>query len=418
MWLLEGIVTGILPQMEGNKMINWTDEKRKQIINLKNQNLTWAAIAQQMSSVHDERYTTEQCRAQYRQNKHRLQYEQPQQKPDFNESIEIKKDGSHRIESLVELSNKEKKDPDSILIASGYDPAEWQIRNVKFSRWHHFNRELDEPKTLYAIKLDVEPITNGFNFDKLLESIKEVPKVDIQATNSKKQSYLSVPTVDMHFPIMTYEDYKGTQNNILNLIEKGHQEILFVMGNDLFHHNDHQNRTASGREIEQVDITQGWEDAKKFYYPLLEYALMNSEKVTVMYIKGNHSETLEWCFMQMLKERYGQIDFMDEYKERKVHMLGLNYIGCTHGDKKKMQNLPENFATEFPAEWSIATTRTVLTGHLHHEKVIDKGGIVLRQLPTAVKADKWHTDQGYTTAHRRFQAFEYDYDSERCIHYV
>src|SRR5699024_1633244 len=100
----------------------------------------------------------------------------------------------------------------------------------------------------------------------------------------------------------------------------------------------------------------------------------------------------------------------DSLKERKVHMLGSNFVGATHGDKKRLQNLAENFATEFPQQWSVAKSRTVMTGHLHHERVIEKGGIILRQLGTRVPTDRYHDENGYTTAHKRFQIHEYDND--------
>src|SRR5699024_2517097 len=148
------------------------------------------------------------------------------------------------------------------------------------------------------------------------------------------ETYLNITTSDMHFGIASYDDYKESQSKIVNHIVKGHKEILLLIGNDLLHHNDHRNRTASGREIQQVDIIQAWEDAKRFYYPVIEYALTNSKKVSVIYVKGNHSESLEWAFIQMLKERFPQVQFDDEFKERKAHMLGKNLIFTNHGDKK------------------------------------------------------------------------------------
>ncbi|WP_077325757.1 hypothetical protein [Virgibacillus siamensis] len=400
-------------------MINWTDEKRKQIINLKNQNLTWAAISEQMSAVHDERYTIEQCRSQYRNNKDRLLHDTPQQpEPQYKSTFERKSDGTEVSDTLIKISQDRLKDNDYILKAHGYDPDEWEISSHQFSMWNHFNKEMDNPKVLYASKVKVIPKKDKFSLDKLLESVKQVPEVNIQPVHTREQSYLNIPLADMHFGIATYEDYKKTQMMILDLIQKGHEEILFIIGNDLLHHNDHRNRTASGREIQQVDIIEAWNNAKMFYYPLLEYALMHSNKVTVLYTKGNHSESMEWTFVQMLKERFTQIHFDDEFKERKVHMLGLNFAGSSHGDKKKLKNLTENFATEFPYEWSIASTRTVFSGHLHHELVLDKGGVIHRQLPSGVNPDTWHSEMGYTTSHRRFQVFEYDYESERCIYYV
>src|SRR5690625_4146030 len=387
------------------------------MIELRQNKYTWKEVAERMTDEFGDEYNAEQCRARWRNNRHKIVNEvDPREK--YPTKITRNSDGSVDIDQLIEISKTQLKDDAYILEAHGYDPNKWEITSHQFSMWNHLNKKMENPKTLYASKVKVKPKENGFDFTKFLETIKEVPEYHIDPPQIDNETYLNIPLADMHFIIATYEDYKQTQAEIIHLIRKGHKEILFILGNDIFHHNDHRNRTASGREIEHGDIIQAWEDAKLFYYPLLEYALQHSEKVTVMYIKGNHSETLEWAFVQMLKERFKQIHFDDEFKERKVHMLGLNYIGATHGDKKRLQNLSENFAVEFPEEWSKAKTRTVFTGHLHHERVIDKGGLILRQLPTGIKADQWHEDMGYTTAHKRFQVHEYTYDAEKCIYYV
>lgn len=388
------------------------------MIELRQNKYTWKEIAERMTNEFGDEYNAEQCRSRWRNNRHKIVNEVD---PIAKYGVKKKRDtktGVEEVERLVAISNMEDADDKEVLQLHGYNPSKWTLISHEFSMWDHLNKKMDNPKTLYASRVKVEPRGNTLDFDLLLEKIKEVPKYHIEQPKTENKTYLNIPLSDMHFVIASYEDYKETQSKIIQLIKRGHKEILFILGNDLFHHNDHRSRTASGREIEQGDIIQGWEDAKLFYYPLFEYALQHSERVKVMYIKGNHSETLEWAFVQMLKERFEQIEFDDEFKERKVHMLGLNYIGATHGDKKRMQNLTENFAVEFPSEWSKAKTRTVYTGHLHHERVIDKGGLILRQLPSGVKSDQWHTDMGYTTAHKRFLVHEFTYDKEKCIHYV
>lgn len=341
----------------------------------------------------------------------------PVEETTYRETIKYHEDGSVTKNTLIEIANGTEMTPTFLLRAHGFKPSVWRMIDCDNSVWNQHNKE-DGTVTLYSSKIRVKPKEDGYDLEELMEAIKQVPTYTIEPPTIDNETYLNIPLADMHFTIATYDDYKQTQSDIIHLIQKGHKEILFILGNDLFHHNDHRNRTASGREIEQGDIIQAWEDAKLFYYPLLEYALNHSEKVKVMYIKGNHSESMEWAFVQMLKERFKQVQFDDEFKERKVTMLGLNYIGATHGDKKKMQSLTENFAVEFPLEWSKAKTRTVYTGHLHHERVIDKGGVILRQLPSGIKADQWHEDKGYTTAHKRFLVHEFTYDKEKCIHYV
>lgn len=392
--------------------MQWTKEKTKKVIELKNSGLTWAGIAEEMSARYDERYTVDSCRGRYRNHRHTVNEEQPA----YKETIEHK--GDNQVsDKLIALSDEELKDANSLLKAHNYDPSQWELMNSKSSMWHHSNKEYGT-KTLYASKITVKPKNGGFNFDELLDTIKDVPKYNIGAYINNKESYLSIPLSDMHFGVATIDDYKETQNKILEIIGKQHQEILFIIGNDMLHHDNLKGTTANGTRIQDVDMVKAWEDAKLFYYPLLEYALQNSNKVKVVFTKGNHSESMEYAFIQMLKERYKQIEFDDSLKDRKVHMLGLNYIGTSHGDKKKMNQISNNFAVEYPQEWSKAKTRTVFVGHYHFEKVHDRDGIVIRQLPTRAPTDDWHDDNGYTTAAKRFQVFQYDYDSERCIHYV
>ncbi|GGJ48583.1 hypothetical protein [Virgibacillus salexigens] len=397
--------------------MKWDDEKHNYLIDLVNEydgRKKWQEITKKMSDKFGDTYNREQVRGHYRIEPNKRNAEMP----DYKSSVEINQDGSQTVNDLIELSNEQMKDSNYLLKAHGYDPNEWEIVKATSSKWHHYNKEMSKPRELYASKITVRKKKQGFDFDKLLDTIKEVPQVNISPIHTEENSYLNIPLSDMHFGIATYEDYKETQNRIINIIQKGHEEILFIIGNDLYHVDNFRNATASGREIQQIDLVNAWNSAKLFYYPLLENALRYSRKVKVIFTLGNHSESMEWSFIQLLKERYKQIVFDDDFKERKAHMLGKNLIFSNHGDKKKAKNITENFAVEFPVEWSEATTRTVFVGHYHFEKVIDNGGVIVRQMPTGVTPDIWHEQQGYTTAHKRFQVHEYDYESERCIYYV
>jgi hypothetical protein len=394
----------------------WTEEEHQELVKLKHNGWTYREIAEMLSEKFERSFSFDSVRNRWRRTQ---EVEGDMDEiPPYNDKFEKKSNGTHFSDKLIELSEDEIKNEESVMKAHGYDPDKWDLINVKASVWHHFNKKMKNPKTLHASKITVSPKHEGVNFDKFIEVVKQVPKYNMDTNVQESDTYLNVTLADMHFGIAKYKNYIDTQTRIVNLIRKGHKEILFIVGNDLFHVDNFRNTTASGREIQHVDLIKAWEDAKLFYYPLLEEAIKNSDKVKVIYTKGNHSESFEWSFVQMLKERYSQVEFDDEFKERKVAMLGLNFCGTNHGDKKSINKLTENFAVEFPVEWSQAKTRTVYTGHLHHERVIDKGGLILRQLPSGVDADIWHDDMGYTTAHKRFQVHEFEYDSEKCIHYV
>lgn len=201
------------------------------------------------------------------------------------------------------------------------------------------------------------------------------------------------------------------QERLFGLLDRGYKDCLFIIGQDMLHNDDMRGRTSSGREIEKVDMEKAWEDAWLFYYPLIRQSLKNNDDTHIYYSIGNHDESMGWAFVKTLEQKFPQAIFDTKFKERKVHMLGKNFVGMNHSDKKKMKNLAENFSTEFPLEWSKATTREVFTGHEHKEEQIvtvsDSGGLVLRRMPTGNKTDAWHDAMGYTTSHKRFKVFEY-----------
>ncbi|MFC3212714.1 SANT/Myb-like DNA-binding domain-containing protein [Planomicrobium okeanokoites] len=392
--------------------MKWTDEEHNFLVELvKSRGTRWKLLAELMSERFGKEFTFNQVRSHYRMNP------DSQVLPAYNETTEILADGSHKSDKLLRMSAAELKDTEFLLTSHGYDPSKWEIVNAKSSIWNQHNKE-DGTITLYSSKITVKPALTGMDWGKLITTVESAPSVFVKPKYTPgEERYLNIPLYDMHFGISDYNHYLPTQAKVLNVLKKPYKEILFLIGSDLFHHNDHRNRTASGREIEHADMSLAWEDAAKFYEPILHEALKNSGKVTGIFIKGNHSESLEWAFTKYLQARFPQITFNTDFRERKVHMLGDIMIAATHGDKAR-KRLNENFATEFPLEWSRATTRELFIGHLHTEEVIDKGGILQRALSTRNKVDSYHDDYGYTASHKRFQLFEYSKNEIEHIHFV
>lgn len=406
-------------------MKKWSKEEEKYLRSLvETYGTKWTKLASEMTKHFHEVYSREQVRSRWR---NYLQYETPEIEPEDEYGVKIKKneDGSIDVDQLIQIAKTDLKDDEYILKAHGYDPNEWEITSHQFSMWNHHNKQ-DGTKTLYASKIKIKPKEHVWDEEKLISVIEKLPTIHVpkvKPITPDKYPYLNLPLFDMHFGIADYDFYKPTQQRILHHLEQPRKDVLFIIGQDLFHNNDMQGRTASGREIQKVNMEKAEEDAWKFYKPLIETAIRNSTNVHVYYSIGNHDEFSAWSFVKMLSRVYGkQVNFDTRFKERKVHMLGHNFIGMNHSDKKKMKNLPENFSTEFPIEWSKATTREVFVGHEHKEEVIqlvnDHGGIVLRRMPTGNRIDDWHDAMGYTTAHKRFEILEYDETAVRAIHYV
>lgn len=339
--------------------------------------------------------------------------------PNYKESVEIAGDGSHKSDKLLRMSEEESKDIDFLLRAHGYDAEVWELISARNNIWNSYSKQ-DGIMTMYSSKISVRPKSSTFSLDRLLEAINELPELTVHrvpvALDDKRM--LEIPLFDAHFGISTYDYYKPTQEKILQKIQsRDWEEVLFVVGQDMLHNDNFRGQTANGTQIEVVDMVKAWMDATKFYFPLIEEALLKSNRVKIIFSKGNHDESMTWTFVQLLKERYKQVTVDDSFVERKAHVFGNCFIGLTHGDKAR-KNLHNIFPREFPMLWAQATTHELHTGHFHVEDAKDVFGMMVRTLATRNKTDQWHKDSGFVGAHKRFMLFEYDEQELKSIHYV
>ncbi|MEF2965048.1 hypothetical protein V3851_04325 [Paenibacillus sp. M1] len=337
----------------------------------------------------------------------------------FEESFEILPNGAHRSKRLLEMAKQKLKDKDYLLKVHGYDPKEWDLTESKWSEWGQHNKQ-DGTVTLYASKITVKPKQSGFNIGDLITAIQNIKPITItlDPTEPTEKRMLEIPIFDAHFGISDYDYYKPTQQKIIEKLSLYKwEEVLFILGQDMLHNDNFKGTTSNGTVIENVDMVKAWEDARKFFEPLIELAITQAGKVNIIYSSGNHDEALGWAFIQMIKARYPQANIDDRMQQRKAYVFGDNFIGITHGDKAR-KNLHNIFPIEFPMEWSRAKNREIHTGHLHVEETKDVFGMAVRTLATRNITDKWHRDNGFVGAHKRFMLFEYSDKELESIHYV
>lgn len=257
----------------------------------------------------------------------------------------------------------------------------------------------------------------------LIEHITNLPKLELEEVKleTAEDYMLEIPLYDMHFGIADFNYYKSTLAEVIDIIKRrNYKEINIIIGQDLFHNDDFRGRIASGREIEKVNIRKAWNDAREFYYQIITKAIKHSQKVKVIYSKGNHDESMSWAFTQMIKAEFKDIEIDDDFKERKIITFGDNFIGITHGEKgqAKSRKLNNMFVIEYPQEFAQAKVREVHAGHLHSERIIDEFGIMTRRLSSGNITDTWHDEQGYVGAHKRFMVFEWTKEKLAAIYYV
>ena len=258
--------------------------------------------------------------------------------------------------------------------------------------------------------------------EELIEAIRaNTPIAQIQPKVIKQaDEMLEIPLFDMHFGIADMEYYRETLAEILAIVASRHWDrIVIPVGQDLFH-NDSITKgiTTKGTLIDKVDLKKAVYDAKTFYFNLIDTALQYANEVNVMYSPGNHDKTVGWLFVQILKERYGDI-VDDSMHDRKAIWWNGCFIGITHGDKNtdNVNGLRGKFTMEFPALFATAKVREIHTGHLHREDSRDEYGVLVRRVSSGNKDDNWTTDEGYKSQ-KRFMLFEWMPNRLKSIHYV
>jgi hypothetical protein len=339
--------------------------------------------------------------------------------PKYKETHEILADGSHKSDKLLVMSAEDEKDVNYLLRAHGFDVDEWELVSARNNIWNTYSKQ-DGVMTLYASKITVKPKSKDNSFVKLIEVItSQKPfKVKLNQKQLIEHYLLEIAPTDTHFGISTYEDYIPNQERIIRRIRLRHwEQIVIPIGNDLFDNDDFRGRTSSGREIQKVDMDLAWNDAQKFYYSIIEEAMKHSNKVKVIYVKGNHDESMSWAFVKNIVTKFPDIDYDDRFKEHKAHVFHDVFLGFTHGDKNR-KNLANVFNAKYRMQIAKAKVREIHIGHLHGEDSKDDYGIMVRTLPTQNKEDEWHDENGYVGKNKRFMAFEYSKDNLEGTYYV
>jgi hypothetical protein len=338
----------------------------------------------------------------------------------YNESVDINRDGTQTSNKLVKMSLQDSKDPKFLLNAHGYDAKAWELVSARSNIWNSYSKK-DGIMQMYSSKISVRPSVEGSNLDSVLRAIENVRPVyiEVEVFVPEEDCLLEIPLFDTHFGISNYEYYKSTQSTISRKINSMKwKEILFVIGQDLFHNNDFKGNTANSTHIEEVDMEKAWDDCCKFYEPLISEAIKQSINVKIMYSKGNHDETISWAFVKYLQGRFPQVEFDCTFIERKIHTFGKIFLGVTHGDKANNKDLANIFIKEFSMAWANSEVKEIHKGHYHVEDGKDYIGTMVRTLATRNKSDKWHTDKGFIGAHKRFMLFEYSETELKGISYV
>ena len=324
----------------------------------------------------------------------------------------INADGSQLSQRVLALTDEQRSTPSALLTAHGMDPDQWELVSA-VNNIYHQQREGDLVP-LYQSKITIKPVKDQWA-DILRQMADNVTPLDIRRRDPiKTDSYLLISLNDIHMGSMTYQDYKDTQDRILDLIDEGHRKVIVWLAGDLFDTDNLRGKTAHDTYIADIDMPQAWGDLAKLIVPIVKHATSLTDTEVVL-TRGNHSESMEWAFAQYLKALIPQATHDDSLDYRKATLLGGSFVGLSHG-YGQTRALAVNLSKEYPQLWAKASHHEVLIGHEHKERKED--GILLRVMPTRATPNDWAKEKGFGLAHKSLMCLQYGPEGIESTHYV
>lgn len=318
-------------------------------------------------------------------------------------------------------------DEKTVIEAMGFDSNKFSIERITANRWwtDGIKDNEDVIKRIKSGQIKVHLKQKKFEFteesmNELLEKANIKP-VWVDESVDKPSGLLELTLTDMHMGKNTYADYKPQQDKIMRWIRsKEWEEILIPIGNDLFHWDNVNGTTTAGTQVGfEPNLELAWEDAIKFYFPIIEEAIRKSVDVYIPYIKGNHDATLGWAFSKMMEKTFPQANVDTTINNYKLHTWKQIAIGLSHGNEPKDFNkYSKIFNDLYRIELAKAEVREIHLGDKHHQMITDEFGIVTRGLSTASKLDNWHYNNGFIGSSKCFQAFIYTEDAIEAMLFI
>ena len=344
--------------------------------------------------------------------------------------VSINKDGSYSSKRLLEMNEKESKDPEYLLKAHGFDSENWEVISVRNNIRQAISRD-DGVVTLYASFLTVKPIQDNKvplskieDFFNKLDRSYSSPAIIKDSNYSTGDKLLLINIADLHMNLQATMMTTGNEYDcdiaenlffyVINDILKRTQhydfsKIIFTVGGDMINSDGLNGATTKGTP--QNNDTHYYDAYERCCNMVIKAVdiLKQRAQVDVVYVPGNHDEQTGFKLAKFIDAWYRNDDDVSvDYLPlaRKYVKFGKTLLCFAHNaDVKK---LPMLIADEARQYWSDINTTEVFLQHLHSENVVmEEYNMRIQRLPTISAKSKWTTDKGYS-AKRQCKTFIFD----------
>ncbi|NAZ37132.1 hypothetical protein [Rubellimicrobium sp. CFH 75288] len=222
------------------------------------------------------------------------------------------------------------------------------------------------------------------------------------------------PVADLHVGMLADPDETGTAwdskiggrvfadafERLVRVAPAGDCALLAQLG-DLTHTDDQRNVTPqSGHQL----------DADTRFFKVLRSAVATMKaaietlrerypRVIYRGQRGNHDMNVHHAVTLALAEHYRDcpdVEIAASPADVHVREWGRTLLVLHHGDRIRPDRLAHFVAAEYPAQWGRTRHRLALSGHVHHQRVHEVGGLVCESVGTIVPRDAWARSHGYT----------------------
>jgi predicted phosphodiesterase len=280
-----------------------------------------------------------------------------------------------------------------------------------------------------AMKWDSFEDTVLNTFKGMLSEFENDPPELVEMPDNDMQYALVVSPTDFHWGKNAWHDETGntydfdeakrrlvaTTNDLINRLPARPEKVIIATGSDWFHVDNPKGTTTRGTPMidifgsPQQILIAGCKLARQHIEMFRQVA-----PVEVLFMPGNHDQYSAIALMLYLSAAYESADDVTVDTgpaSRQYAVYGKTLMGFTHGDKVKLQKLPQLMAIEQSENWGNTSCRLWFTGHYHHQTVQEMGGAICIILPSLSGTDKWHFDHGYVGARAGLMGHLVDIDA-------
>lgn len=247
------------------------------------------------------------------------------------------------------------------------------------------------------------------------EAVEGIPAVKPKAPPKHSDSDLLtlLPVADLHAGMMAWgeetgEDYdtkksmarlEGWVSDCVTRSPKSGRGVILLNG-DTLHANDRTNATPQSKHVLDVD-TRPFKTIHSLINSLgvsVEVALSWFDHVDVVVRPGNHDRDAYLAILFAMAERYRnepRVTVDMNPSDFWAIQFGRVMLASHHGDKGKAQRMVLFLADAFPEMWGKTRYRFLWTGHLHHHKSEEIGGMVWEQSRAMAPKDSYAASHSF-----------------------